>query len=57
MSSTGRAEDRWTKALREIVNVLGPDVHDCRSNTCEGCKAEAAEALRIARQALGMGIR
>lgn len=48
-----RAEGRWTKALRQIINVLGPE-SACPENACEGCKAEMAEALRIAKEALGV---
>ena len=52
-----RAEDRWTRALRQIVNVLGPDrVADCPENRCDGCHEEMAEALRIARVALGLEV-
>lgn len=40
-------------ALREIVNTLGPDrVCTCTGPDC-GIRTEAAEALRIAREALG----
>lgn len=45
--------DRFVRALREIVAVLGPErVLACESH-CEGCAVEASEALRIAREALG----
>ena len=46
--------ERCVSALREIVSTLGPDWTDCAYNGCQGCQAEAAEALRIARDALGM---
>lgn len=39
-------------ALRSIVNMLGPDEVACESNDCRGCRAEMAEALRIAKDAL-----
>lgn len=47
---------RFHAALREIVNVLGPETlamecPDCQ-NGCSGLAAEAEEALRIAREAL-----
>ena len=38
-------------ALREIIATLGPTV-DCPHIGCEGCKAEMAEALRIAKAAV-----
>ena len=46
-------EDRFFRALVEIRNVLGPDSFGCGQETCEGCQAEGAEALRIANEALG----
>ena len=46
-------EDRFFRALVEIRNVLGPDSFGCSEPICEGCQAEAAEALRIANRALG----
>lgn len=53
-SAATRAEDRWTTALRQIVNVLGPETSGCDDMKCEGCAAEMAEALRIAKEALGV---
>lgn len=44
---------RLKSALRSIVNMLGPDQVACESNDCQGCKMEMAEALRIAKEALG----
>ena len=46
-------EDRFFRALVQIRNVLGPDSFGCSEPICEGCQAEAAEALRIANEALG----
>jgi hypothetical protein len=41
-------------ALREIVNTLGPDrLCDCPEHDDCGLRAEVAEALRIAKEALG----
>ena len=47
---------RFQNALKEIVNVLGPDdlvdgCPDCHAG-CPGLLAEAGEALRIAKEAL-----
>lgn len=53
-AASSRAEDRWVVALREIVNVLGPAPAGCGNTGCEGCAAEMAEALRIAKEALGV---
>jgi hypothetical protein len=39
------------KALRNIVNMLGPEPPSC-TDTCDGCLAEMTEALRIAKEAL-----
>jgi hypothetical protein len=41
-----------TRALQEIVNVLGPNIPDCEVNVCHGCKQEAATALSVAKTAL-----
>jgi hypothetical protein len=41
------------EALVRIRNVLGPDHFGCGCPMCEGCRAEGAEALRIANEALG----
>ena len=46
--------DPFAQALREIVNVLGPDYPACAGIGCDGCEAEMGEALRIARRALGL---
>jgi hypothetical protein len=44
---------RLSSALREIINTLGPDgVCTCTEHDDCGLRAEAAEALRIAREAL-----
>lgn len=42
----------WS-ALRRIVQVLGPETAGC-GDCCEGCNVEMSEALRIARQTLGI---
>lgn len=43
---------RYKEALHEIVTLLGPyRVCDC---PCEGLAEEAAEALQVARAALGL---
>lgn len=41
-------------ALRNIVNVLGPDsiICDCTGHDDDGLREEAAEALRLAKDAL-----
>ena len=39
------------KALREIINVLGPNDYTC-PNCCEGCQVEMQEALHTAKRAL-----
>lgn len=41
--------DRLEKALREIIQVLGPEATDCG---CRGCYYETNEALYIAKQAV-----
>ncbi len=53
-TSRPRPQDRFVDALREIINVLGPEILDCEENKCAGCRAEAGEALRIAKEALGV---
>lgn len=46
---------RHLRALRSIVNVLGPEqICDCAHDPDCGLPAEADEALRIAREALGL---
>jgi hypothetical protein len=45
--------DNYRKALQGVVNHLGPDKVTCEGNDCLGCRAEMAEALRIAKEALG----
>ena len=47
---------KYERALREIVNVLGPEYAGCRGAEphCEGCLCEASIALDTARVALGM---
>ena len=48
-----QTRDRYARALGQIVNALGPDhVLNCADNKCDGCKAEASEALRLAQEAL-----
>lgn len=44
------AEDRMRKALRHVVDVLGPNVPAC---CCDGCNYEMGEALKTAKEALG----
>lgn len=43
---------RHERALREIVNVLGPQICSCARNPDCGLADEAHEALRVAREAL-----
>lgn len=51
-----RAEnERLRGALREVVDVLGPDPATCTTNTCEGCQYEMRAAFTAARAALGEG--
>lgn len=50
-SPTG-AEERMNHALRQIVAVLGPNTAGCSENTCQGCRFEMQEALRIAKEAI-----
>lgn len=50
---TATFQQPWAAALLRIVNVLGPDTVAC-SSCCEGCRAEMAEALGIARRAMGL---
>jgi hypothetical protein len=49
---TAQKADSYKKALQNIVNHLGPQILDCKEQHCEGCKMEAHEALRIAKEAL-----
>ncbi len=51
------SEDSFVRALIQIRNVLGPDHFGCPEPCCEGCRAEGAEALRIASEALGFAPR
>ena len=44
----------YQQALRNIYNMLGPQILDCPEQHCEGCRAEAYEALRITKEALGI---
>ena len=41
-------------ALEQIVRVLGPNKFGCSENLCQGCTYEGGEALRLAREALGV---
>jgi len=43
---------RYGDALTEIAAVLGSG--KCEENTCEGCKWEVGEAIRIIREAVGL---
>lgn len=46
---------QWQMALRRIMNVLGPDeICNCEEQHCDGLRAEAHEALRIAKEALNV---
>ena len=40
--------------LEQIVRVLGPNAFGCSVNQCQGCTYEGGEALRLAREALGV---
>lgn len=43
---------RYGNALTQIAAVLGTGA--CSENTCEGCKWEVGEAIRIIREAVGL---
>lgn len=50
----GKEMLRYKRALREIINVLGPELADCDDcqNGCQGLAVEAGEALKIAKDVL-----
>ena len=48
-----RAVEERDKALRHIVQVLGPEM-DCEDNQCAGCRHEMGEALKTAMKVLKM---
>lgn len=51
-NSADRRKANLQRALVQIKNMLGPDSVTCRTNNCDGCQAEIAEALRITKEAL-----